>query len=118
MNISLMYLCAWSASKLIFYFFFRGEKSANSNKKLIKGYTIDIVTKDNRNQRFIIKSEQYILYLNLVSVVFQKDVLNFYIFPKKYREYSPVNTDGWLIYNPQREYKRQGINLDDDVCIA
>jgi len=55
------------------------------------------------------------LYLNLVSVVFQKDNSNLLNFSKKYRECSPVNTDGWLIYNPLKEYQRQGIDLDNDV---
>ena len=48
-------------------------------------------------------------------MAYSKDTLSFYNFAKIYRECSPVNIDGWMIYNPRKEYKRQGINFDSDV---
>ena len=87
----------------------------STNKQLIGKYIIDISTKDNRFQRFIINNEQNILYHNLKNILSHKDLTHFYQFAKRYREYSPVNVDGWLIYDPLEEYKRQQINFDNDV---
>lgn len=54
-------------------------------------------------------------YANLNNFVFPKDASLFYAFAHKYRESHDMDIDGWKLYDPMEEYKRQGINLEENT---
>jgi hypothetical protein len=41
----------------------------------------------------------------------------YYNFSSLYREHSERDIDGWSLYDPVSEYKRQGIDLNDETCL-
>jgi myotubularin-related protein 1/2 len=90
-----------------------------SDKKNLKKYSLDVTTKDTRVLKFVIVADQLKFYANLNSYLVPKDVSGYYSFAKKYREAlfndsSYDYEDGWKIYDPLAEYKRQGLNFNDD----
>jgi myotubularin-related protein 1/2 len=100
--------------KIPFYSVAKIEKT--NDKKNMTRYSIDISTKDYRNIKFIISSDQLKFYANLNNFVFPREYSLNFTFAFKFREasYEEVSfVDGWKIYDPISEYKRQGIQFDD-----
>jgi hypothetical protein len=104
--------------KLPFYLISKIEK--NNEKKNMTKYRLDILTKDSRTYKFVVSSDQLKFYANLNNFVFPKDSIMHYSFAYRYREglkneFEQNNlVDGWEIYNPDKEYARQGINFLDE----
>lgn len=86
-----------------------------NDKKNIGKYLLEITSKDNRTFKFYLhKDEQQKLYQHLLKFDNPRDTLIYYKFAIKYRESHPVNMDGWEIYDALSEYKRQGIDLEQN----
>ncbi len=104
--------------KLPFYLISKIEKT--NEKKNMSKYNLDIATKDSRSYKFVVSSDQLKFYANLNNLVFPKDPSLHYSFAYRYREglkndFDLNNVvDGWEIYNPDKEYARQGINFFDE----
>lgn len=82
-----------------------------SSKKSNSKYLVEIHTKDNRNFRMNIFSEEKTLYNNLLKLTNPKEFSDFMKYSMRYRETHPVNNDGWRIYKMREEFKRQGVNF-------
>ena len=83
------------------------------DKKTPTNYQLEFSTKDNRSFKFYVyNDESQKLFLRLISYLNPKDLFLYYKFAYRYREYHPANVDGWTIYKPKNEYKRQGIVFD------
>ena len=83
-------------------------------KKNYGKYSIDLTTKDNRSFRFdILKDDNQKLFHYLSNFVQPKDTNLYYKFAVKYRDYHPVNSNGWEIYDPIKEYSRQGFKFNN-----
>lgn len=105
--------------KIPFFHITKIDKS--SEKKNITKYSLDITTKDARLIKFIVMSDQLKLFANLNNLVFPKEAVFCYTFAYKYREalfgekeLSNNLIDGWQLYDPLKEYARQGIKFDDE----
>lgn len=94
------------------------EKS--HEKKNMSNYSLVITTKDFRAIKFIVMSDQLKLFANLNIIALPKDHSLFYTFAYKYREglsglcKSNSLTEDWKLYDPIKEFQRQGINFYDD----
>lgn len=80
----------------------------NNEKKISNKYNIEIFTKDNRNLKLTILNSSKQLYGELAVMCNPTDISGFYQYSIKYREFHPVNEDGWKIYNFMSEFTRQG----------
>lgn len=105
--------------KLPLYMIGKVEKS--NDKKQMTKYNLDLTLKDSsRIYKFIVSSSQLKFFANLNTRVFPKDPEMHYSFAKIYRAglQQDLNEglliEGWDIYNPEKEYARQGINFLDD----
>jgi myotubularin-related protein 1/2 len=82
-------------------------------------YLIDITLKDTRVIRFYVKDNIHSTFFsNLESTTFPKDLKNLYTFSEAYhneikKEKNYFN--GWNIYDPIREFSRQGVTEDNNL---
>lgn len=85
----------------------------SNDKKNIGKYFLEITTKDNRFFKFyLLKDDQQKIYQHLLKYDSPKDISIYYKFALKYREFHPVNNNGWDVYDALTEYKRQGLNFE------
>lgn len=76
---------------------------------------MEINTKDLRNLRFVILNEQMKFYANFNNYVFTKDHYHIFNFAYKYRANQEEGIEeGWMLFNPQKEFNRQGLDFKDD----
>ena len=91
----------------------------NLNTKDYNIYLIDITMKDSRFLRFsVVGSVNYNFFLNLESKVNPKNPKDLYKFTQSYnavikKEKNYYN--GWDIYDPIREFTRQGVSEDNNL---
>ena len=86
-----------------------------NDKKNYGKYILDITTKDNRTFKFyILKDDQQKLHHHLSIFANPKDPNLYYKFAVKYRETHPVNNNGWEIYDPLKEFDRQGLKFNNN----
>jgi myotubularin-related protein 1/2 len=94
--------------------FFINRIDKNPDKRLTTKYVLDICTKDNRVIRLSFNNDSKKIYGNLAGLCNPKENTLYYTFAIKYREYHPVNYDGWLIYDFTKEFERQGLILQNN----
>jgi hypothetical protein len=91
------------------FLFSKMEKSID--RKNPNNFLLEISTKDNRLLRLVCDNNAKRLYGSLALLTNPKDVNNFTLPAIRYREYHPVNNDGWSLYDPLTEFNRQGVYL-------
>ena len=91
----------------------------NLNTKDYNIYLIDITMKDSRFLRFsVVGSVNYNFFLNLESKVNPKNPKDLYKFTQSYNEVLKKEKNyynGWDIYDPIREFTRQGVSEDNNL---
>ena len=91
----------------------------NLNTKDYNIYLIDITMKDSRFLRFsVVGSVNYNFFLNLESKVNPKNPKDLYKFTQSYNEVIKKEKNyynGWDIYDPIREFTRQGVSEDNNL---
>ena len=91
----------------------------NLNTKDYNIYLIDITMKDSRFLRFsIVGSVNYNFFLYLESKVNPKNPKELYKFTQSYNSVLKKEKNyynGWLIYDPIREFTRQGVSEDNNL---
>ena len=94
------------------------EKNQNP-KSDYDTYFIQITLKDTREIKFYVKDNIYsTFFINLESATFPKELKNLYTFSEAYhneikKEKNYFN--GWNIYDPIREFSRQGVTEDNNL---
>ena len=93
------------------------EKNLNSKEYNI--YLIDVTLKDSRFLRFsILNSINFNFFLYLESKVSPRDPKEFYKFTEEYNKVikqEKNHFNGWDIYDPVREFSRQGVTEDNNL---
>jgi hypothetical protein len=82
----------------------------NDKKQPNNRFQMEIQTKDNRTIKIIFNNESKKLYGELAVLLSPKDNSLFDYYAMRYREYHPVNFDGWQVYDMVREFGRQGVD--------
>lgn len=95
--------------------FFINKLDRFSDKKSNSKYVIEIGTKDQRNFKFLIFSEEKHFYNYLNKLINPKEFSDIIKYAIRYRENHPVNYDGWKIYKMRHEFKRQGVVYENMV---
>ena len=95
------------------------EKNLNTKDYNYNTYFIEITLKDSRFFRFsIINSPNYNFYLFLETKVNPRDTKILYKFSESYNEIIKKDKNyynGWDIYDPIREFSRQGVTEDNNL---
>ena len=95
------------------------EKNLNTKDYNYNTYFIEITLKDSRFFRFsIINSPNYNFYLFLETKVNPRDTKILYKFSESYNEVIKKDKNyynGWDIYDPIREFSRQGVTEDNNL---
>ena len=82
-------------------------------------YIIVMTLKDTRFLRFYVKDNIHsTFYLNLENSAFPKDIKNLYTFTKLYHDEIKKEKNyfnGWSIYDPIREFSREGVTEDNNL---
>ena len=82
-------------------------------------YIIEMTLKDTRVIRFYVKDNIHsTFYLNLENSAFPKDIKNLYNFTKLYHDEIKKEKNyfnGWSIYDPIREFSREGVTEDNNL---
>ena len=87
------------------------------DKKNYDRYNLEITLKDTRTLKFVIHNKNNVkFYGDLMEAVFPKDQKKLFDFSFEYLKYlfrHPTYTCGWDLYNPKKEFERQGITEID-----
>jgi hypothetical protein len=87
--------------------------------KNTENYSIIIITKDNREFKFTIINKEMKLFLTLYKLVKPISVDLYWIYAVKYNKCytSKKNkiSNGWEIFDIQKEFERQGVKFNEDV---
>jgi hypothetical protein len=76
-------------------------------------FILEVFTKDNRQIRLVMANENKKLFGLLANSVNSKDINSYFQMAYKYREYHPVNYDGWAVYDLIKEFQRQGVDFNN-----
>jgi len=80
---------------------------------------IEIFTKDNRNFKFsLLNSNDNITFNILYSHCFPEDQFSYGDFAREYKKKIGKNLlfrEGWNLYDPKKEFKRQNIDFLNEV---
>jgi hypothetical protein len=91
----------------------RLEKTVDKNNPHI--FILEIFTKDNRQIRLVMANENKKLFGLLATCVNSKEINSYFQIAYKYREYHPVNNDGWTVYDLIKEFHRQGVDFTNKM---
>ena len=78
-------------------------------------YSITIISKDNKNLKYIILDDDTLMLFDKINDNLPKNAKEYYNFAYEYKKKHHSINDCWDIYDPLKEYTRQGINLKDGV---
>ncbi len=77
---------------------------------------MDIITKDNRNIKLIIFSDELNLFYIIEKLCFPTEIRQFSLFTKKFYSYCKllIEIDGWTLFDIDKEFVRQKVDFNQD----